>query len=140
MSQPQPQKSAPREPKQPRAEAPAQLLEGKVKSVLSGDTLELSHPTKPVTKTITLASINAPRLARRNETKEEPYAFEAREFLRKRVIGKKVKFQVEYTNPKTGRDYGSVLLDDKNLGEELLSAGLATLKEKNDKNQSAYVC
>jgi len=111
-------------------------LEGKVKAVLSGDTLVLSHPTKNVDKTLTLASIEAPRLARRNEDKEEDYAFEAREFLRKKCIGKKVKFQVEYTNPKTGRDYGSVFLDNENVGAELLANGLAKLKEKNDKNQS----
>ena len=49
-------------------------LDGKVKAVLSGDTLVLSHPTKlfpPIEKTLTLVRIQAPRMAKRGETKED---------------------------------------------------------------------
>jgi len=111
-------------------------LDANVKSVTSGDTLVLSHPTKPSEKTITLAGINAPRMAQRGTTSEEPLAFDAREFLRKQLIGKKVKFSVEYTNPKTGRDYGTVWFNGKNMGEELLRAGFATLKERKSEEES----
>jgi hypothetical protein len=49
-------------------------LDGKVKAVLSGDTLVLSHPTKlfpAIEKTLTLVRIQAPRMAKRNEPKED---------------------------------------------------------------------
>jgi staphylococcal nuclease domain-containing protein 1 len=123
---------------QQKKSAPVALtpLDGIVKQVLSGDTLVLTHPTKHVDKTLTLARINAPRLARRNEDNEENFAFEAREFLRQKCIGKRVKFQVEYTNPKTGRDYGSVFLDGENLGASLLEQGFATLKETKDSSET----
>lgn len=106
-------------------------LDGKVKAVLSGDTLVLSHPTKlfpPIEKTLTLVRIQAPRMAKRGESKEEAWAFEAREFLRKKCVGKLVSFQVEYKNATTGRDYGSVFLDGENIGEAILREGLAKFK------------
>ncbi|KAL0482973.1 staphylococcal nuclease RISC complex protein [Acrasis kona] len=121
---------------QPAEQPRPVAMEANVKSVTSGDTLVLSHPTKPVDKTLTLAGINAPRVALRGSSSEEPLAFEAREFLRKQLIGKKVKFSVEYTNPKTGRDYGSVWYQGKNLGEELLRAGLATLKARKSDDEN----
>ena len=65
-----------------------------------------------------MSNIQAPRLARRAnpnvegslETKDEPYAWEAREFMRKRLIGKEVCFTVEYKTPGTGREYGAIYL------------------------------
>jgi len=36
----------------------------------------------------------------------QPYAWEAREFLRKKLIGKEVSFTVEYKAPGTGKEYG----------------------------------
>ena len=44
------------------------------------------------------------------ETKDEPFAWEAREFLRKKLIGKEVVFTVEYKVPSTGREYGFLYL------------------------------
>lgn len=40
----------------------------------------------------------------------QPYAWEAREFLRKKLIGREVVFTVEYKVPGTGREYGCVYL------------------------------
>lgn len=45
-----------------------------------------------------------------DETKDEPYAWEAREFLRKKLVGKEVVFTVEYKVPSTGREYGFLYL------------------------------
>lgn len=39
----------------------------------------------------------------------QPWAFQAREFLRKKVIGKEVSFTVENKTPQ-GREYGIVYL------------------------------
>lgn len=44
------------------------------------------------------------------ETKDEPYAWEAREFLRKKLVGKEVVFTVEYKVPSSGREYGFLYL------------------------------
>lgn len=40
----------------------------------------------------------------------QPFAWEAREFLRKKLIGKEVLFSVEYKVPGTGREYGCIYL------------------------------
>ena len=40
----------------------------------------------------------------------QPFAWEAREFLRKKVIGKEVTFTVEYKPPAAGREYGFIFL------------------------------
>ena len=40
----------------------------------------------------------------------QPYAWESREYLRKKVIGKEVFFTVEYKAPGTGREYGCIYL------------------------------
>lgn len=43
------------------------------------------------------------------ETKDEPYAWEAREFLRKKLIGEEVWFTAEKP-PNVNREYGTVYL------------------------------
>lgn len=50
------------------------------------------------------------------ETKDEPFAWEAREFLRKKLIGQEVTAVVEKSpNTTTGtRDYGYILLGKGN--------------------------
>jgi staphylococcal nuclease domain-containing protein 1 len=40
----------------------------------------------------------------------QPFAWEAREFLRKKLVGKEVSYTVEYKAPGTGREYGAVYL------------------------------
>lgn len=40
----------------------------------------------------------------------KPYAWEAREYLRKRLIGLEVTFTVEYTVPGTNREYGCIYI------------------------------
>ena len=44
------------------------------------------------------------------ETKDEPFAWEAREFLRKKLIGKEVVFTVEHKVAASGREYGFLYL------------------------------
>lgn len=44
------------------------------------------------------------------ETKDEPFAWETREFLRKKLVGKEVVFTVEYKVPSSGREYGFLYL------------------------------
>lgn len=95
--------------------------------VTSGDTVIIRGvPTKgpPPEKTISFAGVMAPRLARRpspndsrstvqkdadgnerDSSKDQPGAWAAREFLRRKLIGQKVSFMVEYTAGAGGREF-----------------------------------
>ncbi|KAF5189090.1 Staphylococcal nuclease domain-containing protein [Thalictrum thalictroides] len=103
-------------------------LRGKVKAVPSGDSLVIMAVTKttipPPEKTITLSSLIAPRLGRRNGF-DEPFAWDSREYLRKLCIGMEVTFRVDYTVPSIGRDFGSVFLGEKNVAMLVVSEGWA---------------
>lgn len=59
---------------------------------------------------------------------EEPFSFDAREFLRQKVIGKKCEFTIEYTI--SARDYGYLIVDEEVLNLSIAKAGLAKVFEK----------
>ncbi|CZT24913.1 probable transcriptional coactivator p100 [Ramularia collo-cygni] len=106
--------------------------EGKVKSVLSGDTLILTNNARQE-RTISLAFINAPRLQ-----SDEPHSFESRDFLRKLCVGKVIRFQIIYAIPqKTGgasREYGVVTLPDgTQLPDLIVQEGHAKLRDDADR-------
>ncbi|KAG9079082.1 hypothetical protein FS749_008851 [Ceratobasidium sp. UAMH 11750] len=85
---------------------------------------------------VQLSSVRAPKAS---EPKQAYYANEAREFLRKKLIGKYVKVNVDFVRPKEGefeeRDavtirYGNA---QSNIAEQLIEKGLATaLRHKRD--------
>uniref|UniRef100_A0A8C2KJW7 Staphylococcal nuclease domain-containing protein n=1 Tax=Cyprinus carpio TaxID=7962 RepID=A0A8C2KJW7_CYPCA len=95
----------------------------------------------PPERQINLSNIRAGALARRaiqgqpdtKDTPDEPWAFQAREFLRKKVIGKEVCFTVENKTPQ-GREYGMVYLgkdtSGENIAESLVTEGLATVRRE----------
>ena len=104
---------------------------GLVKGVPTADTVIFQGPPSktgpPLEKTLRLYGIQAPALAdiERPDRKEEAFAYEAREFLRKKLVGKQVFFYTEY---KIGdREYGRVLVDDVDITETLLAEGYASL-------------
>ncbi|KAA8647033.1 hypothetical protein EYZ11_005272 [Aspergillus tanneri] len=106
-------------------------LEARVKSVLSGDTVVLSHITNPgQERTLSLAYVSAPRLRREGD---EPYGFQSREFLRELLVGKVIQFQVLYTIP-TGakRDYGTIKLPtfEVSLPEICVQEGWVRVREE----------
>ncbi|KAK1093564.1 hypothetical protein LTR48_002047 [Friedmanniomyces endolithicus] len=106
--------------------------EGRVKSVLSGDTLILQNKAKQE-RTLSLAFINAPRLQQ-----DEPGSFEARELIRKLCVGKIIHFRVLYNIPqKTGggaRDYGIVFLTNgQTLPDLIVQEGWAKLRDDADR-------
>lgn len=108
------------------------LQEGRVKSVLSGDTLILQNKAKQE-RTISLAFINAPRIQ-----SDEPCSFESRDFIRKLTVGKIIRFAVYYSIPqKTGgasREYGVVVLQDGTLLPDLIvQEGWAKLRDDADR-------
>ncbi|KAL4896025.1 hypothetical protein BDV59DRAFT_171853 [Aspergillus ambiguus] len=106
-------------------------LEARVKSVLSGDTVVLSHISNPAQERIlSLAYVSAPRLRREEE---EPYSFQSREFLRELLVGKVVNFNILYTIP-TGakRDYGTIKLPtfDVQLPDISVQEGWTRVREE----------
>ncbi|EEF51666.1 ebna2 binding protein P100, putative [Ricinus communis] len=112
-----------------------------VKAVPSGDSLVLAakssnKPGPPPERTVTLASIMAPKLARRGGI-DESFAWESREYLRKLCIGKEVIFKIEYTVPSIGREFGSVFLGDHNVAKLILSEGWAKVREQGQQKGEA---
>ncbi|XP_078533888.1 staphylococcal nuclease domain-containing protein 1 isoform X2 [Lissotriton helveticus] len=127
----------------PLAVPVAPLDRGIVKMVLSGVAIIVRGQPRggpPPERQINLSNIRAGALARRaavaqpdsKDTPDEPWAFPAREFLRKKLIGKEVCFTVEYKTPQ-GREYGMVYLGKdttgENIAESLVAEGLATRRE-----------
>ncbi|KAL5338550.1 hypothetical protein BJX70DRAFT_366161 [Aspergillus crustosus] len=105
-------------------------LEARVKSVLSGDTVVLSHVTNPgQERVLSLAYVSAPRLRREGD---EPYAFQSREFLRELLVGKVIQFQTLYTVPTSQREYGKIKLPsfDVNLPEIIVQEGWSRVREE----------
>lgn len=99
----------------------SKFLSGKVKNVLSGDTLVLVPPTSTQIPTpervLTLQYVRAE-------------SYEAREFLRQLVIGKVVKFKVLFELPTTGKQFGDVQAPIfPSLIEYMVKNGWAKLKE-----------
>ncbi|KAK3097810.1 hypothetical protein FSP39_013410 [Pinctada imbricata] len=135
----------------------AAVHRGIVKQVLSGDAVVIRGQPKggpPPEKTICFSNITAPRMARRpnpmtdtTETKDEPFAWEAREYVRKKLINKEVAFVIEYTVPGTGREYGCVYMgkdtQGENITELLVAEGLVEVRRgglrPDDPNQQKLV-
>ncbi|KAF1840236.1 uncharacterized protein K460DRAFT_371443 [Cucurbitaria berberidis CBS 394.84] len=119
------------------------LFEAKVKSVLSGDTIILHNINNPKQeRTLSLAFVTAPRLRREGD---EPFAFESRDYLRRLVVGKVVRFQVLYKIP-TGanREYGLIVLPNKiALPEQAVAEGWLKLRDdagrKEDSEEAAQL-
>ncbi|CAI9267357.1 unnamed protein product [Lactuca saligna] len=114
-----------------QAAATSGWLRGRVKAVPSGDSLLIMGFTKaeiPPEKTIVLAHLSAPRLARRGGT-DDPFAWESREFLRKLCVGKDVVFKTEYTIPNFSREFCSLFIGTTNIAKEVVTHGWAKVKE-----------
>ncbi|XP_063402953.1 staphylococcal nuclease domain-containing protein 1-like [Mytilus trossulus] len=131
---------------------------GIVKQALSGDAVVIRGQPQggpPPEKTICLSNITAPRMARRPnpnmegsvETKDEPFAWEAREFLRKKLIGKEIVFVKEYEVPGTKRLYGIIYAgkdtNAENITESMVSEGLVEVRrgglKPDDVNQQRLI-
>ncbi|KAJ2372986.1 hypothetical protein IW150_003846, partial [Coemansia sp. RSA 2607] len=107
-----------------------QMQTAVVKLALSGDTLVLRGALRgnqaPAERTLTLSHITAPRLAsaKRGEP-DAPGAYASREFLRRRVAGKRVHFAVRHAT--ANREFGLVELDGVDVAMLLVREGWAQL-------------
>eukprot|EP01117_Protostelium_nocturnum_P000963 TRINITY_DN11291_c0_g1_i1.p1 TRINITY_DN11291_c0_g1~~TRINITY_DN11291_c0_g1_i1.p1 ORF type:complete len:937 (+),score=382.46 TRINITY_DN11291_c0_g1_i1:147-2957(+) len=141
--------------KQPRP--PKEAGRGVVKAVTSGDTVLVIHIEKnqqgpPLERELTLTNISAPKLGRRKTTRNQdgttsvsvqedaPYAWQSREFLRKKLVGNQVSYTVETKDPKSGREYAVVYLtqgnETHNVARLILQEGWAKLRGNVNKDRS----
>jgi len=134
------------------ASGSGELFDAKVMEVINGDALMIKKE-KEAPKKIFLASVRPPPRPenlgneRIRPLYDVPYMFEAREFLRKKVIQKKVKVRVDYIQPRTDSfpekvcctvTFGS---EDVNIAEGLLVRGLGSVvkyRPDDEKRSSAY--
>ncbi len=66
----------------------------------------------------------------------QPFAWHAREALRKMIIGKHVKYIVEYNIPTIGRDFVKICTaDGKDVAAELVAAGWARVRSSQQPNE-----
>uniref|UniRef100_A0A1B0GKL7 Staphylococcal nuclease domain-containing protein 1 n=2 Tax=Lutzomyia longipalpis TaxID=7200 RepID=A0A1B0GKL7_LUTLO len=132
---------------------PPQLKWGIVKQVLSGDSVIIRGQPQggpPPEKQINFSNVLAPKLARRpgggainssgEDNRDEPWAWEAREFLRKKLIGEEVYFTCERPQKST-RDYGVVYLGKdpataQNITELIVAEGLVTVRRESSHNSA----
>jgi len=114
---------------------------GKVVEIVNGDAIMVKK-NKTETKKVFLASIRPPKLEGDRPSGpfrplyDIPFMFEAREFMRKKLIGQNVHVIVDYIQPESmdnnGYSYpekicGTVTIGGVNVAEALVSKGLATV-------------
>ncbi|EGG14559.1 nuclease domain-containing protein [Cavenderia fasciculata] len=127
---------------------PQKTIRGIVRGVNSGDSLTIQEVDTTRGELLTkqeylLSSISAPRLGKpaRNEqpaTQDEPFAWESREHLRKRCIGKRVSFVIDYSVA-NGKPYiTAFLVDDveNSINNEMVTSGWATLYKSKKPDQT----
>jgi len=113
-----------------------------VQQVNSGDSITVQNLSTHENVRINLASVRCPRLGFRG-VPDEPLAMKAREWLRSKLIGKRVHVYVQYK--RGGRrnappmQYANVMLDRQNVAEGLVQLGLATVQRHSaDEPRSSF--
>jgi len=123
-------------------------FEARVLEVHSGDSFTVLNLSNSQVKRYFLASVRAPNLGNAKKgTQDAPWSFDAREFLRKALIGKKVIVEVEYAKEIPGNERGpqmilefaTVLLGEANVNVLIVSEGLAhAVRPRAEENGSAH--
>ncbi|KAI0268661.1 transcription factor [Gloeopeniophorella convolvens] len=117
------------------ANGAARAFEGIVTRVWSGD--QVSVATKDgKERRVQLSSTRGPKLS---DPKQAYYAQEAREFLRRKLIGKNVKIHIDFIRPREGeyeeRESATIRYGNQNtnIAEQLIEKGLAgVVRHKRD--------
>uniref|UniRef100_A0A0N5CHK2 Micrococcal nuclease n=1 Tax=Strongyloides papillosus TaxID=174720 RepID=A0A0N5CHK2_STREA len=117
-----------------------------VKQVLSGDSIILMGTGDNNTDMfVCLAYAKAPHLGKAPTdstpgTQDEPFAWECREFVRRRLVGRRVTFIREYIGS-NGREFGQIIIGTENLdhceniSESATAAGLMEVKPVKQSNE-----
>ncbi|KAJ4298622.1 hypothetical protein N0V88_003652 [Collariella sp. IMI 366227] len=102
-------------------------VDATVAKIIGADTLVVRNKAG-AEKRISLSSIRGPRAG---EASEAPYREEAKEFLRKKVIGKHVRVAIDGTKPASddfeAREVATVTQNGKNIGLQLVQEGYCTV-------------
>jgi len=121
---------------------------GRVIQVHSGDSFTVVggvvdakvNPIPP-TQEIAISSIQAPLCVRNRTGVDEPYGWESREFLRRLIFGKQIKFDIKVQTP-GARVFADVSFDrgngPENLSELIILKGWAKLKESKNTNADQF--
>lgn len=121
-------------------------FQGKVTAVPSTDSIVVEGPDGAEQR-FWLASVRAPRLAapRSRDGKDEPYAQEAKEFLRSKLVGHRVRVVPEYIrasaadDKREARQFATVFQNKINMNEALISSGFAeALQHRMDEERSQW--
>ncbi|KAK7053364.1 hypothetical protein VNI00_003990 [Paramarasmius palmivorus] len=114
----------------------ARTFDAQVIRIWSGDQISVVEKDSGKERRIQLSSTRGPKLS---DPKQAYYAQEAREFLRKKLIGKIVKVNIDFIRPKEGefdeRECGTVRYggQNANIAEQLIEKGLAgVVRHKRD--------
>lgn len=117
---------------------PGGSLEGTVTKITSADVVYVRNKAG-VEKRISISSVRGPR---QGEASEAQFRDEAKEFLRKRLIGKHVRLSIDGSRPATGefdaKDVATVSEKDKNIGLLLVQEGwCSVIRHKRDDTDRA---
>ncbi|PCH43541.1 hypothetical protein WOLCODRAFT_164527 [Wolfiporia cocos MD-104 SS10] len=114
----------------------ARSFDATVVRVWSGDQISVADKDTSKERRLQLSSTRGPKLS---DPKQAHYAQEAREFLRKRLIGKLVKVHIDFIRPRDGeyeeRECATVRYGGQsaNIAEQLIERGLASaVRHKRD--------
>ncbi|KAA0200818.1 hypothetical protein HAZT_HAZT002114, partial [Hyalella azteca] len=127
---------------------------GRVIEIINGDALVILKNDN-TTKKIFLSSIRPPRLEEKEQKAQSgkvfrplfdiPWLYEAREFLRTKLIGQKVTVIVDYIQPAQNnypeKTCCTVKINDINVAEAMVSKGLATVvryRQDDDQRATCY--
>ncbi|GJE95916.1 nuclease domain-containing protein [Phanerochaete sordida] len=118
------------------ANGSSRTFDGIVTRVWSGDQISVAERESGKERRVQLSSTRAPR---QTEARQAHYANEAREFLRKKLIGKHVKVHVDFIRPREGdfeeRECATVRYGNQNanIAEQIIEKGFATaLRHRRD--------
>ena len=90
----------------------------------------------PEELTLYLTGVQAPHCGNSQKPEEEAYAWESRDYLRKKLAGKVVTYKVDFKVNE--RSCGQVVLDDVNIAVDMVSKGYAKVGHVQKANESIY--
>ncbi|KIJ67884.1 hypothetical protein HYDPIDRAFT_25347 [Hydnomerulius pinastri MD-312] len=117
-------------------------FEGTVIRVWSADQISVAATDSGKERRLQLSSTRGPKLS---DPKQAFYAQEAREFLRKRLIGKNVRVTIDFIRPREGeyeeRECATIRYggQNSNIAEQLVEKGLASVvrHRRDDEDRSS---
>ncbi|KAF8967855.1 hypothetical protein BDZ97DRAFT_1801575 [Flammula alnicola] len=119
----------------------SQTFDATVIRIWSGDQVSVAEKETSNERRIQLSSTRGPKLS---DPRQAYYAQEAREFLRKKLIGKHVKVHIDFVRPREGefeeRECATIRYGGHgaNIAEQLIEKGLASIvrHKRDDEDRS----